>query len=135
MKRVLPIAAALLALTSVADAGDRYYSFGGGIVRMMEFEDGEVELRLVPGWQLDPKCRQSELADACDAAGGMVLFSGRWSDGSLTGEASLYRDGCGDFDDGFAATIRHAGRGRLMLMPIAGPAKCAAVLKPARAPR
>jgi hypothetical protein len=131
MKRLLLIAAALLALTNGADAfEERRYTWGGAVVRMLEFEDGEVEIRLMPGWQVDPKCPKSELADACDAAMGIVLFSGNWSECSLNGEASLYRRG--DVEEGFAANIRRTKNGGLVLSPNDGSAKCKAVFRPVR---
>jgi hypothetical protein len=129
VKRLLLIGVALVALTSGANAltdevTEKLYRLGPKVVRMWTDNKGSIEIRLIPGWQLDPKCPESRWGeDECNGGQGFLLFHGTWWNGT----ARLDRDGC---DEAFAASVRRTNDGGLALSPVHGPAKCKATFKP-----
>jgi hypothetical protein len=88
----------------------------GKLVRVWTDEKYAVEIRYIPGWQLDPKCPQSRWGELdCNGGQGFLLFYGQWKDGVLSGSARLDRDGC---DQPYEASGGRAKDGRLVLYPI-----------------
>jgi hypothetical protein len=146
MKHLFLIATALLALTGVAAAADvkerlyRYYLDGhlvkawtrycygldGHLVKVYA-NDGWIELRLVPGWQLDPTCPPSKWGEDCNGGQGYLLFNGQWKDGVLSGSARLDRDGCDEYYEASGGRTKDGG---LVLYPVNGAAECKAIFKP-----
>jgi hypothetical protein len=138
MKNFLLIATALLLLTSSADAlnndtvKEQLYRLNGKTtVRIWTDSNGDVEFRLVPGWQL--ACPESKWGehDCNGSSQGYLTFVGSWSKNFLNGDARL--DGLNGCDENwFRASIRRTRNGSLVLSAIDGPTKCRAVFKPTR---
>ena len=154
MKRLVLIATALLILTSAAAADvkeRRYryyldghlvkawthyrYHFDGHLVKTLTEGDDDLEIRYVPGWQLDPTCPPSKWGEDCNGGMGFLLFRGQWKDGVLSGDARLDRDGC---DESYAASGGRTKDGGLVLYPIddggkrVANSKCKAIFKRVR---
>jgi hypothetical protein len=154
--RKLAIATALAVLiTAAADAKDRRYRYyldghlvkawsyypyhlDGHLVKTLTEGDVDLEIRLVPGWELNPTCPPSKWIKGegdCSGGRGFLLFEGQWKDGVLSGSARLDRDGC---DEWYAASGGRTKDGGLVLYPIddAGKrivnSKCKAIFKRAR---
>jgi hypothetical protein len=114
------------------------YSLDGKPVEFWGEDDGSVEIRLVPGWKLDPNCSKEKWGEDCNGGQGFVMFKGNWSENSLNGDARLDRKGC---ENWFGAYIHRTRDGRLELYPHKGfrwiggrPAsssKCKTVFRPA----
>jgi hypothetical protein len=118
---------------------DYEYHLDGHLVKILlksdDIRDG-IEIRLVPGWELDPTCPPNKWGEGICAGGqGYFLFEGRWNKGRLSGTARLDRDGC---DELYQASGGRTKDGGLMLYPIddAGKrvvnSKCKAIFKPVR---
>jgi hypothetical protein len=156
MKHPFLIATALLALTGVAAAADakerlyRYYldghlvkawtrycygldghlvkhGYSDGSSRRKKEDYRSVEIRLVPGWQLDPTCPPSKWGKDCAGGQGYLLFEGQWKDGVLSGSARLDRDGCDEYYEASGGRTKDGG---LVLYPVNGAAECKAIFKP-----
>jgi hypothetical protein len=145
--------AVLITAASAADAKDRRYRYyldghlvkawsyypyhlDGHLVKTLTEGDVDLEIRLVPGWQLDPTCPPSKWGEGhCAGGQGYFLFEGRWNNGILSGTARLDRDGC---DEPYQVSGGRTKDGGLVLYPIddAGKrvvnSKCKAIFKLAR---
>src|SRR3954454_2581727 len=84
MRRLLTIAAALLAFVGAAHALDddfkeEQFRLSGAISRVWTDAAGGVEIRKIPGWQLDPNCPRERWGEGeCKGGQGYFLFQGRW---------------------------------------------------------
>lgn len=63
------------ALTSAVHSKDPRYYVDGRVARIVT--EQMIEIRLIPGWQLDPKCPESRWGeDECNGGLGYLLFNG-----------------------------------------------------------
>jgi hypothetical protein len=82
MNRLLLTAAALLALTGVADAKSNTfktahsYHYEGEFVWVFTEDEERFEVRYIPGWKLDPKCPRRGWGADCNGGMGYILFEG-----------------------------------------------------------
>jgi hypothetical protein len=127
IKLVTLLLLALMGSAAIAEGDPRYY-VDGKLARVIE-DGGLIEIRLIPGWQLDPACPPEKWGEDCNGGQGFLLFHGVPSDEFWDGEARLDHTGCDK--KWFIATIRKTKKDWLILTPADGSKKCRAVLKPA----
>ena len=150
MKRLLMITAAVLAFAGAVDASaqdlsgqdgstqEQTYRMNGKPVQVWTDDKGEVEMRLIPGWQLDPKCPRERWGEDCNGGQGFLFFIGRAQQGNgIHGEARTGR--CPEM---FPAYAERGKGGRLTIYRllnaddgIARNSKCNVTLMPAKDPR
>lgn len=146
MKRLLLIAVAMLAFAGAAPAQDlsgqdgsiqeQTYRLNGKPVRVWTDDKMDVEMRFIPGWQL--QCRQAQWgSDDCPGGGqGYLFFTGRAS-GEATFDGQARTDRCPEM---FPAYADFDKRGRLTIYQVNAKgavmrnSKCNVVLIPAKDP-
>ena len=138
MKRLLMIAAAVLAFAGAAHGledvvQEQTYRLNNHWVQVWRDDKGEVEMRFIPGWQLQcPHARWGD--DDCNGGQGFLLFIGRDS-GEATFDGEARTDRCPEL---FPAYAERGKGGRVTIREIkstGGVSKCNVVLIPAKDPR
>jgi hypothetical protein len=155
MKTIL-LAAALLAFSGTAHGLEevvemKTYRMNGKPVQVWTDAHMDVEMRFIPGWQLDPKCPRARWGeDDCPPGGGQgFLFFEGFNSGEATFHGKARTDKCpemfqayADFDKRGRLTIYQTntvrGRGSfagINVEHVIRNSKCNVVLQPAKDPR
>jgi hypothetical protein len=144
MKRLMMITAAVLAFAGAAHGledivKEQTYRLNGKPAQMWTDAQMDVEMRFIPGWQLDPNCPQVRWGDEeCNGGQGFLFFIGINS-----GEATLHgqarTDRCPEWFDAFVDLNGKGDRLTIRQVNAKGAvvrnSKCNVVLQPAKDPR
>ena len=142
MKRLLMIAAAALAFAGAAHGledvvQEQTYRLNGKPVQLWTDANNDVEMRYIPGWQLDPKCPRERWGEDCNGGQGFLFFIGRDS-GEATFDGEARTDRCPEL---FSAYAERGKGGRLTIYEVnrkgavVRNSKCNVTLQPAKDPR